>query len=84
MAHTVVHFEIPANDPDKLSAFYRELFGWQIEKTPGETEYWLVRTVGEGEPGVNGGMMRRRMPEQQPLNYISVESSTSMHKGTAT
>ena len=34
-----------------------------------------VPTRGDGqEPGVNGGLMRRMMPEQRPINYIDVES----------
>ena len=75
MPHTIVHFEIPANDPEKVAGFYRSLFGWQIGKTPGEgTEYWLIQTVAEGEHGVNGGIMRRQNPQQPPLNYIGVES----------
>jgi len=28
MDHTVVHFEIPANEPERAAKFYRELFGW--------------------------------------------------------
>ena len=31
-SHGVVHFEIPAEDPDKLAEFYTRLFGWQIDK----------------------------------------------------
>ncbi|MDP2660146.1 MAG: VOC family protein [Dehalococcoidia bacterium] len=30
MNRTIVHFEIPANDPEKLAAFYRGLFGWKM------------------------------------------------------
>ena len=29
---TVVHFEIPAEDVEKLKSFYTKLFGWKIEK----------------------------------------------------
>ncbi len=32
MDHTVVHFEIPADDPERAARFYRELFGWEIKK----------------------------------------------------
>jgi hypothetical protein len=32
MDHTVVHFEIPADDPERAAKFYRELFGWSINK----------------------------------------------------
>jgi len=80
MDHTIVHFEIPANDLEKLKKFYSDLFGWKIEKMPGGMEYWGIQTVPVDEkgmavrPGVNGGMMKRQMPEQKPVNYISVES----------
>ena len=84
MSHTVVHFEIPTDQPERAAEFYRELFGWEIKHLgpvgSGGIEYWLVQTVptdAEGrpsEPGVNGGLMRRMMPGQAPVNDISVES----------
>ena len=74
MSHTVVHFEIPAEDPEKISSFYSDLFGWKIEKGQGPTEYWLVRTFAEGQQGVNGGIFRKDSPQLQPVNYIGVES----------
>jgi predicted enzyme related to lactoylglutathione lyase len=80
MDHTIVHFEIPADDVEKLRKFYGELFGWKIEKMPGPMEYWGIATVPVNEkgmpqrPGVNGGMMKRQNPEHKPVNYIAVES----------
>ena len=81
MNHGVVHFEIPADDPDKLASFYGDLFGWQVEKMPGGMEYWGLRTVptdDKGMPtepgGINGGLMRRQAPDQRPINYVNVES----------
>src|SRR2546425_11401218 len=67
MDHTVVDFEIPADDPERAAKFYRELFGWEISRWgnpagAGEgPEYWMGRTVptdAKGQPtrpGVNGG-----------------------------
>ena len=78
--HTIVHFEIPADDVEKLRKFYGQLFGWKIEKMPGPVEYWGIQTVPvneKGEPirsGVNGGMMKKQNPEHKPVNYILVES----------
>ena len=83
--HTIVHFEIPANDIEKLKKFYVDLFGWTMEKYPGPTTYYLVGTVPVDEktmmpirPGVNGGLYDRKdasMPEMaKQTNYISVES----------
>ncbi|MPZ49508.1 MAG: VOC family protein [Dehalococcoidia bacterium] len=82
MAHGVVHFEIPATDPDKVADFYRQLFGWQIDKmSVGESEYWFVMSGPVDEQGapkesgyINGGLYRRQMPDQTPVNYVDVES----------
>lgn len=85
MDHTIVHFEIPADQPERAAKFYRELFGWDIKKFEGSgaaanMEYWMVHTVptdAQGmpsRPGVNGGLMRRMQPGQMPVNYVSVAS----------
>ncbi len=79
MDHTIVHFEIPADDLDRASKFYSEVFGWEIARMPGPFEYLGVRTTATGEsglpvgPGVNGGMYKRMYPNQTPINYIAVE-----------
>lgn len=78
--HTVIHFEIPAENVKKLTEFYSKLFGWRIERMPGPTEYFGIETVpinAKGElarPGVNGGIMKRQSAEHKPVNYIAVES----------
>ncbi len=78
--HTIVHFEIPADDVEKLKKFYSNLFGWKIEKMPGPMEYWGVETVPVDKkgvplrPGVNGGMMKKQNPQHKAVNYIAVES----------
>ena len=80
MDHTIVHFEIPAKDVEKLRLFYAQLFGWKIEKWSGPTEYWNIETVPVDDkgmlirPGVNGGLMKKESPEHKPVNYIAVES----------
>ncbi len=40
----VVHFEIHATDPERLVAFYTDLFGWTIQKWDGPMDYWLIHT----------------------------------------
>lgn len=73
VAKTIVHFEIPANDVEKLSSFYRRVFGWEFQKTemPG-MEYWLISTGPQGK-SVGGGMYRRISPEDRPRNFIAVD-----------
>ena len=78
--HTIVHFEIPAKDVDKLKQFYEQVFGWKIIQYPSPLDYWIIQTVPVDEngaplrPGVNGGMFRKQESEIKPINYISVES----------
>lgn len=75
MANTIVHFEIPADDPEKIGKFYAELFDWKIEKSEGPTDYWLVGTrEGEDQPGVDGGIFLKESPELAPVNYVGVDS----------
>jgi predicted enzyme related to lactoylglutathione lyase len=82
---TIIHFEIPANDPEKLSGFYKNLFGWKFEKmSMGEMgDYWMIETragtaqdteKAQNTAGTNGGMMKKMNPSQRPTNYVSVES----------
>lgn len=74
MDRTIVHFEVPANDPTKLSQFYSKLFGWKFEKW-GEGDYWMIQTKTKDEaPGVNGGMTRKTDANQRQVNYVLVES----------
>lgn len=81
MPSPVAHFEIYADDPPKLAGFYTGLFGWKIDRVEG-MEYWMIGTVAtdaEGRPtepgGINGGMMKRPMPEARAwLNYVTVQS----------
>lgn len=62
MKPRVVHFEIHAADPERAIEFYRSAFGWEFPKWMEEPEYWGVMTAPEGsdEPGINGGLLRRR------------------------
>ena len=95
MDRTIVHFEIPATNPEKLSAFYKDLFGWKIDKqefkdAAGKSmDYWTIETrdgtawnieKSMTTAGVNGGMMKRMMPSQQGTNYVVVESVDDFSK----
>ena len=54
----VTHFEMPADDPERLAEFYTNVFGWTVEKWDGPVDYWLVMTGDEGVPGIDGGIRR--------------------------
>ena len=90
MDRTIVHFEIPANNPEKLSEFYKNLFGWKIEKmSMGEMDYWTIETragtaqnmeKAQTTAGTNGGIMKRMDASQRPVNYVMVESVDDFSK----
>jgi predicted enzyme related to lactoylglutathione lyase len=84
MNKTIVHFEIPADDVEKLKEFYEQLFGWKFIHTPmPEMDYWLIHTVPTDEngmtlaPGINGGMYKKENEMQKPTNWITVEDIDS-------
>ena len=70
----IVWFEIPADDPARAAAFYEKAFGWKVQKWEGPMDYWMVTTGPNGEPGINGGMMRRPHPGAVTCNTIEVKS----------
>jgi uncharacterized protein len=72
----IIHFELPVEDPARSEQFYSGVFGWQFTKWDAGEEgpYWLIQTGEEGAPGINGGMMKRRDPQQPATNVIDVPS----------
>lgn len=71
--HRVIHFEIPADDPERATRFYGDVFGWTFTKWEGPQEYWLVTTGKKEDRGIDGGILRR-MPGAVVCNTIDVPS----------
>jgi uncharacterized protein len=68
----LVHFEIPARDPNKLRQFYTDVFGWKFKNSASkDLQYWTINTGTRHMPGVNGGMYKMGSTNQTPVNYIS-------------
>jgi predicted enzyme related to lactoylglutathione lyase len=74
----VVHFEVPFDDQARASAFYAEVFGWELTAVP-ELPYVLA-TTGPSEQGppsepgfVNGGLMARGGPVSGPVVTLDVD-----------
>lgn len=75
---SVTHFEIPAKDPKKSSAFYSKAFGWQFNQYPG-FEYWSIGTTMSDQMGqptspgsINGGMGKKSATLKVPTVTVSV------------
>ena len=68
----IVHFEIYADDVDRASKFYADLFGWDITKWDGppQMDYRLVNS-GDG-PGIDGGITGRPFEGIPGINYVHV------------
>jgi uncharacterized protein len=74
MPSSVTHFEIFAEEPASLAEFYRQLFGWTIEKAPG-IDYFMIDTGAGGATALRGGLSVRPIPEPRSwVHYVSVDS----------
>lgn len=69
-----VHFDISADEPERAIRFYTDVFGWKIIKWDGPMDYWMVTTGPDSEPGINGGIARRKDPSERVTNTIDVPS----------
>jgi predicted enzyme related to lactoylglutathione lyase len=69
-----IHFEIPADNPERAIGFYTNVFGWKFSKWEGPMDYWLISTGQAPEPGIDGGLLVRRDPSQPCVNTIGVEN----------
>src|SRR5271157_1712305 len=70
-----IHFEINADNVDRAVEFYRDVFGWEINKydSPDATMiYFMVKTGADTEYGVNGAIMPRIDFHATTINTISV------------
>lgn len=71
MSNRVVHFEIPTDNPEAAKAFFGKAFGWTFQSF-GDDSYWLVSTGDPSQPGINGGLIKKRHPQQPLTNSIDV------------
>ncbi len=77
MSGKVVHFEIPFDDDERALAFYRDIFGWDIQSMP-DMGYNMVSTgpggdTGPTDPGyIGGGMLQRQDPVTSTVVVIDV------------
>ncbi len=67
------HFELASADLEKTAAFYRDVFGWQIDKWEGPVDYWLVTTGDQSSVGINGGLMQTDGDFKGTINTIEVD-----------
>ena len=80
--NSVVHFEMPYEDKQRMVDFYAKIAGWKANMLgPEMGEYVVVETAETDpttrmikEPGrINGGFFKRTKPEQYPSVVIAVD-----------
>ena len=79
----VVHFEMPYDDAERVSKFYKAAFGWQMKNLGSQMmEYVTAMTGASGPDGrpkkpgtINGGFFKNKpdWPDQHPSVVISVD-----------
>jgi predicted enzyme related to lactoylglutathione lyase len=77
----VVHFEMPAEDKNRMVEFYAKTFGWQANMLgPEMGDYVVVTTSETGEDGfpnkpgrINGGFFIKTKENQYPSVVIAVD-----------
>jgi predicted enzyme related to lactoylglutathione lyase len=79
----VVHFEMPAEDRERVSKFYGDVFGWQMQQMGPEFGDYIVATTTEStetgptKPGaINGGFFPKSGPgsgDQPPIPSVVIE-----------
>ncbi len=68
----VIHFEIPADNPERAVTFYEKVFGWKIEKWQGSVPYWTIISQDD-EEGISGAI-HEKGNFKTVVNIISVPS----------
>ena len=80
--NSVVHFEMPYDNRDRMAKFYASAFGWQTQMLGEEMGNYVVATTtetdanGPRKPGaINGGFFQRKAdwPAQYPSVVIAVD-----------
>jgi uncharacterized protein len=80
--NSVVHFEMPYDDRERMAKFYQSAFGWQTRMLGEEMGNYVLATTTESDesgpkqPGaINGGFFPKRpdCPAQHPSLVIAVD-----------
>ena len=79
----VVHFELPYDDGERITRFYRQAFAWEMRAMGAEMGNYILATTSAKAPpaspgakpgAIDGGFFERELdsPEQLPSIVISV------------
>ena len=87
--NSVVHFEMPYENRDRMAKFYTSAFGWQTQMLGEDMGNYVLATTTESDadgpkrPGaINGGFFPKKpdWPAQHPSVVIAVDDIKSAAK----
>lgn len=70
----VIRFDLGVDRPERAMMFYASVFGWKIDKVDGVEDYWVITTGEDGQAGIDGGMVKRRYPNESITCWIATPS----------
>jgi hypothetical protein len=79
----VVHFEIPYEDPERISLFYQSVFGWRMQVLGEDMGNYILATTADADVregasagAIDGGFYPKKLdwPSQHPSIVIAVEN----------
>jgi len=92
--NSVVHFEMPYDDRERMIKFYQNAFGWRTRMLGEEMGNYVLATTTESDEGgpkragaINGGFFPKQpdWPAQYPSVVIAVDNvQAAMKKVTET
>jgi len=71
MANEVAWVEVVGKDGEKLKSFYGDLFGWKVEKVPGDMPYWTHNPEGGG---IRAGVGQSPDGEDHVTFYVGADN----------
>ena len=84
--NSVVHFEMPYDNPERVSSFYHAAFGWETQSMGSKMGNYVLATTTETDPergpthpgAINGGFFPKQSdrPAQYPSIVIAVDNMT--------
>ncbi len=77
--NSVVHFEMPYENGERLVKFYSEAFGWQMQKLGKDMSYHITATTTETDENrmmkragaINGGFFPKKSRLASPKSISS-------------
>jgi predicted enzyme related to lactoylglutathione lyase len=70
---TIVNFHLPADDVERATALYHELFGWSLRSFPGEVPYIVAEGAAPAGPGIDLAIVRRDPTLKAPTPTLSAQ-----------